>query len=277
MKRLEYSLTNDILFKMYFVKHQYLLEILIAEFLDIPHSEITQFQITNTEMLPEYVGDKFCKLDINMIVNEKRINLEIQVADEGNYPERSLYHWAKMYSTALGEGKDYAELPETITINIIDFVLFDCEEFHSEFHILEVSRHARLTDKFTKHFYELKKLPPLAREDKPKELWLRLFKAKTEEDLENIKALEVPIMTQAIEAFGGVATSREFRELERMRSKARHDEAQAIYTAERRGEERANAKWKSVVVDVVAEKDAKISEKDARIAELEAQLNNRNV
>jgi len=265
MKKLEHSLTNDILFKMYFVKHPDLLKILIAEFLGIPYNEITQFQITNTEMTPEYVGDKFCKLDISMIVNGKRVNLEVQVADEGNYPERSLYHWAKMYSTALGEGSNYDELPATITINIIDFVLFDCEEFHSEFHILEVNRHTRLSDKFAKHFYELKKLPPLTSEDSIKDMWLKLFRAKTEEELEKIKALGVSIMTQAVEAFGRVATSKEFRELERVRSKARHDEAQAIYTAEKRGEkrgeERANAKWQETIAD-----------KDAEIALLQAEL-----
>ena len=268
MKKLEHNLTNDILFKMYFVKHQDLLEILIAEFLGIPHSKITQFQITNTEMTPEYVGDKFCKLDINMIVNEKRINLEMQVADEGNYPERSLYHWSKMYSTALGEGKNYAELPTTITINIIDFMLFDCEEFHSEFHILEVNRYTRLTDKFTKHFYELRKLPPLTSKDSIKDIWLKLFKAKTEEDLERIKALEVPIMTQAVEAFGRVATSKEFRELEHVRSKARHDEAQALHNARQQGAKERDELWRGVVAD----KDAEIASKDALIEGLLAQL-----
>ena len=33
------------------------------------------------------------------------------------------------------------------------------KEFHSEFRLLEVSRHEELTDKMTLHFFELKKLP----------------------------------------------------------------------------------------------------------------------
>ena len=64
-------------------------------------------------------------------------------------------------------------------------------------------------------------------------LWLSLFKAKTEEDLAKIEALGVPIMQQAIDAYRHVSATDEFRELERIRSKARHDEAQAIYDAKR--------------------------------------------
>ena len=68
-------------------------------------------------------------------------------------------------------------------------------------------------------------------------------------------------MSEAVVAFRHVAASDEFREIERMRSKARHDEAQALKNAEMRGEERADAKWQDVVAD-----------KDAEIARLRAQL-----
>ena len=71
-------------------------------------------------------------------------------------------------------------------------------------------------------------------------------------------------MSEAIMAYRHVAISPEFRELERMRSKARHDEAQAIYNAERKEREH----WQGVV----ANKDIALAEKDARIAELEARL-----
>ena len=57
-----------------------------------------------------------------------------------------------------------------------------------------------------------------------------------------------------------VATTPEFKELERMRSKARHDEAQALYDVKMH--------WQGIVAD----KDAALADKDARIAELEARL-----
>ena len=89
-------------------------------------------------------------------------------------------------------------------------------------------------------------------------------------------------MNQAIGAYRHISATDEFKEIERMRSLARHNEASALGHARR--EERA--KWQSVV----AEKDAALMEKDAalmekaaalegqaaRIAELEALLENNN-
>lgn len=64
-------------------------------------------------------------------------------------------------------------------------------------------------------------------------LWLSLFKAETEEELEKIKEMEVPVMSQAINAYYTINASSEFHEKERLRAKARHDEAQALYNASR--------------------------------------------
>ena len=91
MTKLQHKLTNDILFKMLFVKYPELLKKLVTELLSISYTDIKQFEIRNQEIPPETIGDKFCRLDINMMVNEQRVNLEVQVENEGNYPERSLY------------------------------------------------------------------------------------------------------------------------------------------------------------------------------------------
>jgi len=265
VKELKYKLTNDLLFKMLFVKYPDLLKRLVAELLEIIYDDIEQFSITNPEMPPETLGDKFCRLDINMIVDGQRIDLEIQVENEGNYPERSLFIWAKEFSSALKEGENYAELPKTIIISILGFNQFsDSTEFHSEFGALEVKRFTPLSDKFCLHFFELKKLPPLAKAGSGKELWLSLFNAKTEEDLAIIEAMEVPIMSTALQAYRHVAASDEFKERERMRSKARHDEAQALRNAQRQRDEH----WQGIVNT----KDATLAEQAAIIAELQALL-----
>jgi len=263
MKPLEHKLTNDILFKMLFVKYPDLLKKLVAVLLGIPLENITEFAITNPEIPPESLGEKFCRLDINMVVNGQRVDLEVQVGDEGDYPERSLYYWAREFSSALGEGLHYLELPRTVVISIVGFDLFDdYDGFHSEFEALEVRRHARLTDKMSLHYFELTKLPQSFSAEDKLELWLSLFAAKTEEDLAKIEALEVPEMSQAIGAYRDVVIAPAFKEAERLRSLARHNEASALYNAERKGEKRERAKWESVVAD-----------KDARIAELERIVN----
>ncbi|MDR1650033.1 MAG: Rpn family recombination-promoting nuclease/putative transposase [Synergistaceae bacterium] len=166
MERLEYTFKNDTLFKMLFVKYPDLLKRLVANLIDIPYESIGQFVITNPEMPPEALGDKFCRLDINMMVGDRRVNLEIQVKDENDFPERPLFHWAREYSTALAEGETYNKLPRVIIICMVSFKLFDCEEFHSEYQTLEVTRHTQLTDKMVLHFFELQKLKGSARKVK---------------------------------------------------------------------------------------------------------------
>ena len=58
------------------------------------------------------------------------------------------------------------------------------------------------------------------------ELWLSLFNAETEEDLEKLEELS-HVMKQVIEAYRSITASPEFHEIERLRSKARHDAALA--------------------------------------------------
>lgn len=96
---------------------------------------------------------------------------------------------------------------------------------------MEVTRHTLLSDKMGFHFFELPKLPVDVSEDNMLLLWLSLFNAETEEELEKIKRMEVPVMSQAINAYYTITASSEFREKERLREKARHDEAQALYNA----------------------------------------------
>jgi predicted transposase/invertase (TIGR01784 family) len=275
MTKLEYTFKTDMLFKMLFVKHPKLLKHLVAELLGISIQSIEQFEITNPEMPPEILGDKFCWLDINMTVDGQRVNLEIQVRDEGDYPERVMYHWAREYSTSLPAGGDYLDLPSTIVISIIDFNLFDCKEYHSEFQALEVTRFTPLTDKMSLHFFELKKLPKEIGSDDMLLLWLSLFKAETEEELSRIESLEVPVMREAINAYHSITVTPEFKEMERLRSIARHNEAAALRHARQEERELADLRWQNIVADKdarIADKDAEIADKDAEIEHLRKQL-----
>lgn len=235
MRKLQYTFKTDTLFKMLFVKHKDLLRNLVAALLGIPLGNIERFTVRNPEMPPEVLGDKFCRLDINMVVNGQRVDLEIQVANEGDYPERVMLYWAREFSTALPAGQSYSMLPRTIIISIIDFDLFDCTEYHSFFQPLETTRHTLLSDKMGFHFFELRKLPKEVGEKDALLLWLSLFKAETEEDLERIKGMGVPTMEQAVNAYYTITASPEFREIERLREKARHDEAQALHHAKQEG------------------------------------------
>ena len=96
-------------------------------------------------------------------------------------------------------------------------------------------------------------------------------------------------MEQAIGAYRSITATPEFREMERLRSKARHDEAQALHKAHLEGAREADEKWQRTVAEkdaalagareAVAEKDAAlagareaVAEKDSEIARLREQL-----
>jgi predicted transposase/invertase (TIGR01784 family) len=211
-----------------------------------------------------------------MMLDSQRVDLEIQVKNENDYPERSLYYWARDYSYALGQGGKYSALPCTIIISILAFPLFDCVEFHSEFRPLEVTRHTLLTDRMALHYFELPKLPETVSPDDELKLWLSLFKAETEEELSKLNEMGVSVIQEAIKAYHTVSSTEEFRELERMRHFAETNRASSLGYARDEGRvegraegyREAEEKWQGVV----ANKDAALANKDALIAELRARL-----
>jgi len=114
------------------------------------------------------------------------------------------------------------------------------------------------------HFFELSKLPDIDDSSSLLHLWLALFRANTEEELNHIKKMEVSELSDAVNAYYTITASSEFREKERLYEKARHNEASALYNAR----EKERLKWEGVL----AEKDAELAEKEAENEELRRQL-----
>jgi predicted transposase/invertase (TIGR01784 family) len=260
---------------MIFVDHPNLLKRLVAVLLGISLESIEEFSITNPEIPPDYLGEKFCRLDINMVVNGQRVDLEVQVTDKNDYPERSLYYWAREYSSTLSVGDTYSHLPRVIVINIVAFKLFKRKRYHSEYQVLEVIDHAPLTDRLSIHYFELPKLSKQLDKLTGCELWLALLNAKTEEDLTIIEALGVTEVTETIQAYRKMTASEKFHEMERLRAHARINEASALRHAREVAIAKNDKKWQGVVADkdaALADKDAAIADKDAALAEQAAMI-----
>jgi predicted transposase/invertase (TIGR01784 family) len=256
MAKLEFKLTRDTLFKVFFVKYPDLLKSLVTQALGIDINDVMDFRITNPNIPSNIVGEKFCELDIKMELDGETVNLEVQVDDEGDYPERSLYYWVRCYSSALHTSEEYIELPRTIAINIVAFNMFkDTKDFHSEFRVLEVTRHTELTDKMSLHYFELKKLPKLAESDAGNilKLWLALFNAETEEEMLKIAKIGGEIMEQAVQGYKNVLVSKDFEELERLRERARNNERAALGRARRENSMEIAKKLKAegVSIDII--------------------------
>ena len=147
----------------------------MAKVLKINIANIDEFVIINSEIVPEAIDKKLCRLDIHLKVNGQHVDVEMQVANQGNFAERLLVYWSKVFSGALDSGDDYAVVPKAILISFIDFDLFDCEEYSSEFVCMEKHRYELLTDKMSIFVFELGKLPDEIDKENLLELFLRMF------------------------------------------------------------------------------------------------------
>ena len=79
-------------------------------------------------------------------------------------------------------------------------------------------------------------------------------------------------MGKAAVTYQSVVISGEYKEYERVRAKARHNEASALYNAEEQGAKIEREKWQKII----AEKDALIAELDAAIVESDRVIDEAN-
>lgn len=235
MARNVISAKLDIIFKKFFTENKDMLYSFVSSMLDIPLESISEIEITNPEMPPETLSGKFSRLDLNMRIDNRLVNVEIQVKNDADYRDRTLFYWAKLYSSELKSGEEYGELKQTIAINIINFNMFDCEEYHSSFSVMEDTRHEVFSDKFKLHFFELKKIGRTPNPNNSRELWLQFINADSEEDFEMINQTNVPIMQKAVKVIYNMSEDTRIREAARLREKSLHDEASALGGARREG------------------------------------------
>ena len=231
------KLKLDIIFKRIFgnEKNDKIIAAFIEDLLEMERGSIQKIEINNVELPPDELDKKFSRLDLRMHIDNRIVNIEMQVNYEADFKDRTLFYWSKLYSEELGSGEEYGDLKQTICINIINFNAFDCNEYHSHFKAIETERHEVLSDKFDIHFFELRKINS-ARNNKPMEDWLNLINAETEGEL-----MELETTTQIKEVRDTIVILRELNANEKVRQEAYyrekrlHDEATALSYARREG------------------------------------------
>lgn len=253
------TLKLDVIFKRVFgdAKHKSIITRFIADLLELQPESIRAIYMDNIELTPEYLNQKFSRLDLKLQVDNRIVNVEMQVNFEPHFRERTLFYWAKLYSSDLNAGDEYSELKQTICINLINFNLFDCEDYHSHFKIMEQERHDQLTDKFAIHFFELKKIGK-CKKNKPMEDWLNLINAETEEELMAVQQnTNIPEIRETIVMLRQLSADEQVRQQAFYREKQLQDEANALKHARSEGK---------------AERDAELAAKWRRMGYTEEQI-----
>ena len=186
---IKYNMTNDYMFRALFQQNTIALKGLLSSLLHMPPEDILSVEIMNPIVIGETINDKEFRLDIKAVLNHyQQINLEMQVVNRHDWPERSIGYLSRMYNS-LQKGDQYINVKPAIHIGILNFSPFDGEPiFYSRNVLMDMNKHRIYSDKFQVNVLELKQIELATEEDKKWNLdfWAKLFKARTWEELKMI-------------------------------------------------------------------------------------------
>ena len=124
--------------------------------------------------------------------------------------------------------------------------MFEGNDYHTEVAAMIKDRNEIFSDKFSMHFFELKKIsknPKTSREQ-----WLQFINADSEEDFEMVEATSIPIIQKAVKVIYDMSEDTKIREIARLREKALHDEASALKHAKDEGREEGRAEERNSIM-----------------------------
>ena len=157
----------------------------LAAVLGLDVKDIIESRILPAHLRQKDKDDKLGILDVLVLLNNReQIDIEVQVTGNEYWAERTLFYLGKMFVDQLKLGEDYQKLEKCIHIGILNFTMFEDEEYYSSFHFWSDQGRKMYSDKIEIHTLEL---PKLAKYDYPEtELlqWLQFINAETKEEFE---------------------------------------------------------------------------------------------
>ena len=136
---IKYRGTNNYIFQAFLQENNDALKNLICSVLHMNTKSVKSIVITNPILLGKYIEIKTFILDIKVLLNDNTIiNLEMQIENQLNWPERSLGYLCRSFDN-LNTGADYLNTKPAIHIGFLDYCLFpDKPEFHATYKLLNV-------------------------------------------------------------------------------------------------------------------------------------------
>ena len=183
---LKYKLTNDYMFKAFLQSNEKALRGLLCALLKLALEEIINIDIKNPIELGKSINDKTIVMDLKIELNNDRvINIEMQVDDLRDWPERSLLYLCRNYDR-LKRGGKYTHTMKAIHIGILDFTPEGFpEELFLEYNFANMNFNHIYSDKVSILMLQLNQLGNSEDEASMPELyhWAQLFRAETWEDI----------------------------------------------------------------------------------------------
>ena len=183
---LPFHMWNDYLFRALLQVNSEVLKAFVCSLLYLEPQEVTSIAILNPIVLGDAIDDKTYILDIFVEVNGRtRLNLELQVINERNWPERSLCYLCRTFDS-MNRGENYRNARTAIQIGIVNFTLFEQNpEFFSNYYMINEKNRQIYTRKFRLCVLDLTQIELATKQDRKFGLdkWAALLTAATWEDL----------------------------------------------------------------------------------------------
>jgi len=231
---------NDLAFKKIFGdenKKEILISFLnaILDFKD--EKTIVDITLVNPYQVPKIEEMKETILDIKAInqKNEKFI-IEMQKKDLGDFAKRSLYYTSKAYVAQLDKGKNYSLLNKVYFIGILNFTMFDNENYISRHLILNQETAQQDIEDFEFAFLELSKFDKKLHElETILDKWIYFLKNGSSltmipQEFEDVKELK-----EAFEVATQVTWNKQELDVYDYIGLKEYDDINALQTAEKKG------------------------------------------
>ncbi|EPB8164343.1 TPA: Rpn family recombination-promoting nuclease/putative transposase [Clostridium perfringens] len=208
-----------------------------------PTTPIKNVEIKNNDIDKDFIEDKFSRLDVKATTsNKEHINIEIQVKNEYNMIQRTLYYWSKMYSEQIQNRDNYSKLERTVCINILNFKYLKNDKYHNAYRLKEITSNEELTDLQEIHFIELPKFNEIGNKEYVEnvekmdalEKWLEFLVEPESNTVRQLELSNEEIKLAKSELYRLSMDSKE-REQYNMREKAIYDRISALENAEAKG------------------------------------------
>lgn len=259
------------MFRAVFQSRPKALEGLCRSLLRLSPSDSLHIDLKNPIQLGATLESKEFILDLALTINDSLfLNLEMQLYNDGYWPERSLSYTCRSYDN-LNRGAGYDEVLPVLHIGFLDFTLFPKHpEFVAEYQLMNINSQHRYSysDKLRISVVNLTQIERATEEDKKYgiDLWARVLTAKTWE--------EIDMLAQDNEYLR--ETSNAMYELDKDRLIRQQCQAREDFLYWERMKENRTKRMEAKIAEQEAElaaKDAELERQRAELEKLRAQLN----
>ncbi len=217
---------SDIIFRMFFAdeRNKEDLICLLKAVLKIPEDDYDEIEIADPHLLPDYVEDKYSIIDVKLYTKSKKIiHIEIQLTISPELKKRILFYSSKLITEQIGNGGNYNEIQNVISIIITDKTLVqDSLKYHHRFTFYDNKAGIEFTDIVEINTLELNKLPEHT-DGTDLYDWAAFINARTEEELTMIAERNAQVR-EAVVRLRHLSADEQARDMFERREKARRDE-----------------------------------------------------